>query len=192
MKKFIVTISATGILFGILCFPVLAENTSNPTKEQLIQQLQQQVEQLKTQIQILQTQIESLKQTKQEIKETAEEIKETLQLMKQLQYGMTGEDVRLLQEILATDPDIYPEGLITGYYGNLTQNAVKRFQKLAGLDQIGRVGPKTVSKINELLIEGAGKSGKVPPGLLIAPGIRKKLGYTPAVPADQELPPGIR
>ena len=28
-------------------------------------------------------------------------------------------------------------------------------------------------------------------GLLIAPGIRKKIGYTPQPPADQVLPPGI-
>jgi len=191
MKKFIITISTAGILFGILCLPVLAEDTSTPTKEQLMQQLQQQVEQLKTQILAMQAQIESLKQAKQEIKETTGEIKETLRLMTQLQYGMTGEDVKMLQEILATDPDIYPEGLITGYYGHLTENAVKKFQKLAGIEQAGRVGPKTMSKINELLTEGAGKSGKVPPGLLIAPGIREKLGFIPEIPADQELPPGI-
>jgi len=46
------------------------------------------------------------------------------------------------------------------------------------LDQVGNVGPKTLSKINELLTEGAGSSGKIPPGLLIAPGIQKKLCAT--------------
>ena len=191
MKKTIINIFVAGILLGAVCLPVLAEDATNPTKEQLMQQLQSQVEQLKTQIQALQTQLDAVRQAKQEIKDTAGEIKETLQLMRQLQYGMTGEDVKLLQEILATDPDVYPEGLITGYYGNLTRNAVKRFQKIAGLDQAGQVGPKTTAKINELLTEGAGNSGKVPPGLLIAPGIRKKLGFIPTPPADQELPPGI-
>jgi len=42
-----------------------------------------------------------------------------------------------------------------------------------------------------LLTEGAGASGKVPPGLLIAPGIRKKLGFAPQPLPGQELPPGI-
>ncbi len=93
--------------------------------------------------------------------------------------------------MLATDPEIYPEGLITGYFGPLTRRAVKRFQKIAGIEQVGVVGPKTLSKINELLEEGAGASGKVPPGLLIAPGIRKKLGFTPQPLPGQVLPPGI-
>jgi hypothetical protein len=48
-----------------------------------------------------------------------------------------------------------------------------------------------LSKINELLTEGAGNSGKVPPGLLIAPGIRAKLGYQPQPLPGQVLPPGI-
>ncbi|MFH0859479.1 MAG: peptidoglycan-binding protein [Patescibacteria group bacterium] len=136
--------------------------------------------------------MESLQQARREVKAVAEEIKETLKLLRQLREGMTGEDVKLLQEILATDPDIYPEGLVTGYFGNLTKNAVKRFQKIAGLEQVGNVGPKTVAKINELLTEGAGKSGKVPPGLLIAPGIRKKVDLELLKPLPgQKLPPGI-
>jgi len=191
MKKKIINVFVAGILLGSVCLPVLAEDATNSAKEQLMEQSQCQVDQLKTQIWALQAQLEAVMQAKQEIKETAGEIKATLQLMRQLQYGMTGEDVKLLQEILATDPDVYPERLITGYYGNLTRNAVKRFQKLAGLDQVGRIGPKTMSKINELLTEGAGNSGKVPPGLLIAPGIREKLGFTPTPPEGQELPPGI-
>jgi len=127
-----------------------------------------------------------------EIKETKKEIKETLKLIRQLRIGMSGEDIELLQEILATDPDIYPEGLITGYFGPLTRQAVKRFQRIAGIEQVGVVGPKTLSRINEILAEGAGKSGQVPPGLLIAPGIRKKLeGVTFQPLPGQELPPGI-
>ena len=71
---------------------------------------------------------------------------------------MTGDDVETLQQILATDPDIYFEGLVTGYFGQLTKNAVKRFQKATGIEQVGQVGPKTLSKLNDLLKEGAGNS----------------------------------
>lgn len=45
-----------------------------------------------------------------------------------LRQGTRSEEVEVLQEILAEDVSIYPEGLRTGYYGNLTKNAVKRLQ----------------------------------------------------------------
>ena len=180
-----------GFLLFCLCLPVLATET-NQTVEQVLQQLQQQIEQLKAQIAALTSQLVSLKEAKQEIKETVSEIKTTLKLTRQLREGMSGDDVKLLQEILATDPDIYPEGLKTGYFGPLTKNAVKRFQKIAGFEQPGQVGPKTLAKINELLAEGAGQSGHVPPGLLIAPGIRKKVDLEILKPLPgQILPPGI-
>lgn len=190
MRKITFAALGAGMLFGVLFLPVLAKATDSP--QELIQQLQQQIEQLKTQIEAAKAKIEELRQANSEIKSTTEDIKETLKLVKRLRYGMTSEDVKLLQEILATDPDIYPERLVTGYFGSLTEKAVKKFQKAAGIEQVGEVGPKTIAKINELLKEGAGKSGKVPPGLLIAPGIRAKLGFTPVPPPGQELPPGIK
>jgi outer membrane protein assembly factor BamB len=73
-----------------------------------------------------------------------------------LQYGDTGEDVAQLQTFLkAQGADIYPEGLITGYFGNLTKLAVQRFQlkyniAKAGDSGYGYVGPKTRAKINSL------------------------------------------
>ena len=63
---------------------------------------------------------------------------------------------------------------------------------MSKLEQVGLVGPKTCERINKLLKEGAGKSGKVPPGLLIAPGIRKKISSMPvSLLPGQILPPGI-
>lgn len=193
MNKVIGILFCITVLFGVLYMPVLAESTeSTLSLEELIQSLQQLIETIRAQIEALSTQIEALRQAKREIKQTEKEIKVTLKLIRQLREGVSGEDVELLQEVLATDPDIYPEGLVTGYFGPLTKNAVKRFQKVAGIEQVGLVGPKTLSKINELLEEGAGKSGKVPPGLLIAPGIRKKLGGITFEPLPgQVLPPGI-
>jgi len=190
IKKLITILVCAVFMYGLLSAPVLAQ--TSPSSAELIQTLKKQIEQLQTQIQAITTQMESLKKAQGEIKGTVTEIKGTLKLLGQLREGMTGEDVKLLQEILATDPDIYPEGLITGYYGNLTKNAVKRFQKAAGLEQFGNVGPQTLSKINELLTAGAGNSGKVPPGLLIAPGIRKKVNIEILKPLPgQILPPGI-
>ncbi len=191
MKKIIVILLVTSVLFGLLSVPVLAEETNTSSAQELLQRLQQQLEQLRAQIEALMAELESLRQVGLEIKEEEKEIKVTLKLIRQLREGVTGEDVELLQEILATDSDVYPEGLVTGYFGPLTRNAVKRFQKIAGIEQVGVVGPKTLARINELLQEGAGESGKVPPGLLIAQGIRKKLDFDPQPLPGQKLPPGI-
>lgn len=64
--------------------------------------------------------------------------------------GLSGEQVRLLQAVLARDPAVYPEGLITGYYGPLTTEAVKRFQAKYGIEMTGIAGPVTRAKLNEL------------------------------------------
>src|SRR3989344_1357588 len=45
-----------------------------------------------------------------------------------LALGMKGDDVLRLQALLASDKEIYTEGTVSGYFGNLTAQAVKRFQ----------------------------------------------------------------
>lgn len=49
-------------------------------------------------------------------------------ISRNLKNGMSGDDVTRLQQFLARDPSVYPEAMITGYYGGLTEAAVKRFQ----------------------------------------------------------------
>jgi peptidoglycan hydrolase-like protein with peptidoglycan-binding domain len=63
-------------------------------------------------------------------------------------------DVANLQTFFKDNSAIYPEGLVTGYYGGLTKNAVLRFQAEYGLAQVGRVGPMTRDKINSLIAVG--------------------------------------
>lgn len=70
------------------------------------------------------------------------------QLYRQLQVGMTGSDVSDLQTFLAADTSIYPQGLVTGYFGPLTRAAVVNFQARNGIDTVGRVGPITMAAIN--------------------------------------------
>lgn len=72
-----------------------------------------------------------------------------------LVYGSVGTDVRRLQELLARDPEVYPEGLVTGRFLPLTHAAVKRFQEKHGIAKpgvlgYGVVGPATRAKIAEL------------------------------------------
>lgn len=45
-----------------------------------------------------------------------------------LRRGASGADVTRLQQFLALDPSVYPEAQVTGYYGALTEAAVKKFQ----------------------------------------------------------------
>ncbi len=66
-----------------------------------------------------------------------------------------GDDVAQIQKILATRKDIYPEGLITGYYGPLTTKAIKRFQLMYKVTRphiygYGIIGPLTINKMNQI------------------------------------------
>ena len=73
--------------------------------------------------------------------------------------GVRGDEVRRLQIYLATaDGAFYPEGLVTGYFGPLTEEAVKKFQlkheiisgNMYENSGFGVVGPRTREKLNEL------------------------------------------
>ncbi len=90
-----------------------------------------------------------------------------------LREGVTDEDIKKIQEILATDSVIYPEGKVTGFFGPLTKEAVKRFQTRHGLEVTGVIDAETRDLLEEYLSERHG--GKIPPGLLRAPGIMKKV-----------------
>lgn len=68
-----------------------------------------------------------------------------------LKLGSVGEDVKTLQGTLANLQNIYPEGLITGYYGKLTAKAVSAFQTQNNLAAVGIVGPQTLVEVNKLL-----------------------------------------
>lgn len=67
---------------------------------------------------------------------------------------LTNGQVSRLQQFLAADETIYPEGLVTGYFGRLTEVAVKRWQEKFGVyyeRQItGIVGSLTRAKMQEL------------------------------------------
>lgn len=83
----------------------------------------------------------------------------TTQIKSTLEVGDNGAEVKKLQECLAKDKDIYPDGTINGNFGNETKKAVIAFQekyaedilKPAGLDKgTGKVAGSTIKKINEL------------------------------------------
>jgi peptidoglycan hydrolase-like protein with peptidoglycan-binding domain len=77
----------------------------------------------------------------------------------QLDYGQTSNNVTNLQTFLASSPAIYPQGIVSGWFGPLTKSAVMNFQAAYGISQAGRVGPQTLAKINSLITSGVGLSG---------------------------------
>ncbi len=83
-------------------------------------------------------------------------------LTRQLQLGMTGSDVSSLQSFLAADNTIYPQGIVSGYFGNLTSSAVSNFQARNDLPTVGRVGPLTLSVINAQMISGMPSNSSAP------------------------------
>jgi peptidoglycan hydrolase-like protein with peptidoglycan-binding domain len=63
---------------------------------------------------------------------------------------MTSRQVKILQAALKTDKDIYPSGLISGFYGELTKEAVINFQEKYNLSPTGEVDQQTADKFNEI------------------------------------------
>lgn len=85
-------------------------------------------------------------------------------LYRQLEIGMRGPDVGSLQTFLAQDRTIYPQGLVTSYFGTLTKSAVSNFQVRNGIPGVGRVGPQTLPVINAQMAGGTNNSGSVTGG----------------------------
>ncbi|MDQ3076001.1 MAG: peptidoglycan-binding protein [bacterium] len=118
-----------------------------------------------------------------------------------LQIGSRGALVEFLQALLASDPTLGYTGGVTSYFGPQTAKAVQKLQANNGLSKVGKVGPQTRALLNKKLatapvtveVNAQGvECVKVPPGHLIAPGLKKKQGYVaPTVPSCQTLPPGI-
>lgn len=73
-------------------------------------------------------------------------------LYRQLEVGSTGSDVSALQTFLAQDPTIYPQGLVTNYFGTMTKTAVANFQTRNNIPAVGRVGPVTLGFINTQMV----------------------------------------
>ena len=82
---------------------------------------------------------------------------------KDLSKGMKDPEVTTLQKVLKTDSSIYPEGLVTGYFGSLTEAAVKKFQAKYEIKQTGTVGPVTRAKLNALYCGTAQQTTTVAP-----------------------------
>ena len=127
-KKFLSLIIGAGFLLAVVLLAGKIPNFAFEKNNQLAQ--------------IIAVETELLKQWQQ-----SQGLKNTLA------YNSTGPDVYLLQRMLSQDSNIYPERKITGYYGNLTRDAVLRFQGEYNLPQTGIVDTATKNKLNEIFLK---------------------------------------
>ena len=139
------------------------------------------IEEMLTQIQALMVQVQELQKQLNTIRGDIKEV-----IKDGLREGMTDEDIKKIQELLATDSSIYPEGKVTGFFGPLTRQAIMRFQARHGATSTGLIDSETRELLEEYLHEGFGDN--IPPGLLRAPGILKKVEARFALGCDSRGP----
>lgn len=150
---FIFTVFVIGLLF-----PTLA--SADHTNAHIIQRLQTQIEQLQAQIVLLQQQSSDPGISEQpSVPQSPPGLSYCPVFSRTLYRGTSDNnaegEVTKLQKILAKDSSVYPEGLITGYYGSLTEKAVQRWQAKKGIISSGSpattgygvVGSQTRAKI---------------------------------------------
>ena len=141
---FIPFVGSNGEENNIYYYSFEVQNLGNDSKveEQALESLLQKIAELKKKIASLQLQLAMMK--------TNQSNQYCSVFSGDLYYGMTSSEVKCLQQFLANlGPNIYPEGLITGYFGPLTQAAVKRYQSLQGIITTGYFGPLTMAKVNQ-------------------------------------------
>lgn len=126
--------------YGVICAVILTPliGIAETDTAALIKTIEAKIQELQKQLAILQAQV------------PASSGASAATFSKNLSRGSRDTEVKRLQEFLATVPEFYPEGLVTGYFGRLTEEAVKRLQKTYGISALGVVGPKTRAKLNEL------------------------------------------
>src|SRR3989344_5517718 len=123
INKFLLSVSVIVFALSVTTAPVFAQTTD--TTQTIAERLAELLQQIKT-------------------------LQEQLLDLEAQQQSLRGE-IRELQELLASDPELYPEGIITGYFGSLTARAIERLQERFGIERAGEVGPLTRQTINQLL-----------------------------------------
>ena len=111
MKKAIGLLSALALIFGGVA---IAHAQTVAELQALIVQINQQITQLEQQLAARRTGLGGSGSCPL--------------LARSLRTGLSGTDVTSLQQFLAADTSVYPEGKVSGYFGALTEYAVQRWQ----------------------------------------------------------------
>lgn len=114
------------------------------------------VEEMLEQVRILQGQIQVMQNQAVTISASPTTPGLCITINQNLSFGKSGTQVSALQKFLAQDPQMYPEGQVTGYFGPATLRAIKRWQSAKGIVSTGTpettgfgvVGPLTRSALS--------------------------------------------
>lgn len=177
MKKSVYYLSFIGVC--VIAITTLVPFTFGQTT---ISDIQRSIQQKEQEILILQEQLKALRETLSKAQKDQSTQLSTatggspsgLVLMREyaaftraIGYGSTGEDVKSLQLIL-NELGYYPEAVFSGYFGEMSVTALKRFQSAKGIVSsgdasttgYGMLGPSTRKAINAII------SGSVVPGIV--------------------------
>lgn len=123
-KKIATGAIISGLALGMVAPSfALAQSSATTTDTARVTELRAQIAALLAQITELQARIADLK------KQT---LQAQLEIASTTNVGSQGDNVKLLQLYLAQDPTLYPEGLVTGYFGAKTLKALERYEAKYG------------------------------------------------------------
>lgn len=154
LKKYIFAVALVAVVSLAGVGVVNAETTGNTA--------------LKAQIEIL---LKKIAELQAQLKATQGEVDDLIKAG--LSEGMTDESIKEIQQLLATDPEIYPSGLTTGYFGPMTREAIKRFQTKFELEVTGTLNEETRQALSEVRKER--KEAGPPVGLLRVVEVRERI-----------------
>ncbi|KPJ56492.1 hypothetical protein AMJ49_04740 [Parcubacteria bacterium DG_74_2] len=134
-----------------MAYPFTLKAVTAQEEDQTIEVLLAQINTLKAEIARIQARIQAILKQKPSCQK----------FENNLYYGLENNEVRCLQEFLKSQgPAVYPEAIVSGWFGPLTKSAVIRFQEKY-IDEIltpydltrgtGFVGTTTRTKINQIL-----------------------------------------
>ena len=108
--------------------------------------------------------------------------KKTLDTSLVLKNGDEGSNVKLLQSALS-EMGYLANDKVTGYFGDVTESAVRKFQKDNGISQTGKAAKQTIEKINTIIdgtkldISRVYKAGDEDEGVKVLQQRLYELGY---------------
>lgn len=97
---------------------------------------------------------------------------EVQELTKDLALGAKDDDVKKIQQLLASDPSLFGVEP-TGYFGPITEASIKKFQERYGLPVTGIVDEATREVMKELRKERV--NGDVPSGLVKSEEVKDRI-----------------
>lgn len=163
MQKILSTVVMVGVALVLIAPPVHAE-TDMASLVARMQAIITQMQELQAEFTALSGQLTGVVTTQTAAPTGAVLGAATSLLQEEAVYGKTNDAITRIQQLLATDPLIYADGTVSGFYGPKTEAALKNLQARFGMNPVGVVGPETSALLMEYFT--AYPDGVYPAGVL--------------------------